>query len=132
MQLLAILVTCLIIWRGEVLGRELDEDFPSSLYLYDKTEHIYAGSQSNIPEIKVVNAGMKGTGCFLLYEKENFDSLIHKVDWATQPLLEEITVRSIQFLPKDCADVSEDRPKSRGTVIFTSVGLVLTILQLAL
>ena len=136
MQLLTILVTCLNVGRGKVLEGELDDDFPSRVYLYDKTEHMYKGSQANIPEIKVVKAGTKDTGCFLLYEKEDFDCLKHKVDWATKPLLEEITVRSIKFLPKGCPDVFEEVPedcsKSRGAVVSTSIGLVLTFLVLAL
>ena len=55
---------------------------------------------------------MRGTGCFFLYDKKNFNGLKRKVDWAMQPLLEEITMRSIKFLPKDYADGSEDCPKS--------------------
>ena len=56
---------------------------------------------------------MRGTGCFFLYDKKNFNCLKRKVDyWAMHPLLEEITMRSIKFLPKDYADGSEDCPKS--------------------
>ena len=52
---------------------------------------------------------MRGTGCFFLYDKKNFNCLKRKVDyWAMHPLLEEITMRSIKFLPKDYADGSED------------------------
>ena len=75
MQLLLVIV--LNIGSG-VLGEE-EEDFASSLYLYDETEHVFKKSESVIPKIEVVKAGMTGTGCFLLFEKENFDCLIHKV-----------------------------------------------------
>ena len=45
-------------------------------------------------------------GCFLIYEKENFDGHYHKLEGPIPlVLLEEITVRSIRFLPKDCANV---------------------------
>ena len=85
MHRLAILVIVLNIGR-EAIGEEQDEDFPSSLYLYDEAEHVFKKSESSIPEIEVVKAGMTGTGCFLLFKKENFNWLIHKVDWATDML----------------------------------------------
>ena len=55
MQLLAILVIVLNIGR-EVLGEEVEEeDFASSLYLYDnQAEHVFKKSESSIPEINVV------------------------------------------------------------------------------
>ena len=111
MQFLAILVTGLNIGfgRGEVFGG-LGLSI-KSLSL-SKTEHIYKRSQSSIPEVQIAKAEMRGTGCFFLYDKKNFNGLKRKVDWAMQPLLEEITMRSIKFLPKDCADGSEDCPKS--------------------
>ena len=129
MQLFAILVILLNVGR-EVLGEEQDADIPSSLYLYAEAEHVFKKSESSIPEIEVVKAGMTGTGCFFLFEKENFKWLIHKVDWSTKSLLEKITVRSIKFLPEGCVNVS-----SRGSLILTNIGFVtflLTILIFAL
>ena len=134
MQLFAILVILLNVGR-EVLGEEQDADIPSSLYLYAEAEHVFKKSESSIPEIEVVKAGMTGTGCFLLFEKENFNCLIHKVDWATKPLIEKITVRSVKFLPEGCINVLIDYQCSRGSTILTNIGLVphhLLILILAL
>ena len=129
MHILAILVILLNIGR-EVLGEEQDEDFPSSLYLYDEAEHVFKKSESSIPEIEVVKAGMTGTGCFLLFEKENFNGLIHKVDWATQPLDKKITVRSIKFLPEGCFNVSTGYQCSKGSAILINFGLVLLVLAI--
>ena len=53
MHRLAVLVILLNIGR-EVLGEEQDEDFSSSLYLYDEAEHVFKKSESSIPEIEVV------------------------------------------------------------------------------
>ena len=131
MQLFAILVILLNVGR-EVLGEEQDADFPSSLYLYDAAEHehVFKKSERSIPEIEVVKAGMTGTGCFLLFEKENFDCLIHKVDWATQPLDKKVTVRSIKFLPEGCVNISTDYQCSRGSAILTNIGLVTLVLAI--
>ena len=78
MQFLAILVTGLNIGRGEVFGG-LGLSI-KSLSL-SKTEHIYKRSQSSILEVKVAKAEMRGTGCFLLYDKENFDGLKRNLNW---------------------------------------------------
>jgi len=85
---------------GDNLGR---------LYLYTKTgeQHTLVGNHSSLLQIGIVVAGMQGFGCFVIFEEKNFEDPIEKVGWAGGlEFEEEIVVMSVEFLQKDCADVS--------------------------
>ena len=116
-----------------VLGeeQEVDDVFQPNIHLTtNKTgQHNYRGSHSSLLESGVTRAGMTGPGCFLIYEKENFDGQCHKLEGPTSLVfLEEITVRSIRFLPKDCANVSI----YSDAVIVVSICFVVFVLALVL
>ena len=120
-----------------------------SVYLYNKTEQQigpYKESHCSILAIGVTKARTQDTGCFQLFEKENFEGAAYKVGFgenfdADTLELKEITVRSIRHLPEDCANVSDNNGKSEdctivsdNNAIFIGIGIgvfVLAILVLA-
>ena len=102
MPALALLVLQLL--SAEVVGDNLGK-----LYLYTKTgdQLTLVGNHSSLLQIGIVGAGMQGYGCFVIFEEENFEDPIEKVGWAGGLEFEEdIVVKSVEFLQKDCADVS--------------------------
>ena len=96
-----------------------------SVYLYNKTEHQigpYKESHCSILAIGVTKARTQDTGCFQLFEKENFEGAAYKVGFgenfdADTLELKEITVRSIRHLPEDCTNVSD------SNAIFIGIGI---------
>ena len=138
-NLTSLMLVALAIARVEGIKceKETEEESPPKLYLYDKQEkeNLYTCSQSSIKELRVTAAGMKGTGCCLLFKEENYEDLIHKVGWAT-PLqgLEEIGVKSVKFIQEDCSHFSMDHDKSVTIVISVCVVavVILAILGLSL
>ena len=113
-----------------VLGdyKDVDyEEFQSKLYLYKaEKEQVFKGSHKSLLEAGVTGAGMTGSGCFLILEKEN----AHKVEGTVSlEFPKEITVRSIRFLPDGCANVANVANVAnyhyKGTVIVVTVCLAL-------
>ena len=117
--------------------------FQSNLYLYSKTEQqigTYKESHCSIPAIGVTKARTQDTGCFQLFEKENFEGAAYKVGFgenfdADTLELKEITVRSIRHLPEDCANVSDNNGKSEdctivsdNNAIFIGIGLFVLVI----
>ena len=114
-----------------------------SVYLYNKTEQQigpYKESHCSILAIGVTKARTQDTGCFQLFEKENFEGVAYKVGFgenfdADTLELKEITVRSIRHLPEDCANVSDSNDKSEdcnivsdNNAIFIGIGLFVLVL----
>ena len=120
--------------EGIKCGAKAEEELLTKLYLYDKQrqENLYTCSQSSIKELRVTAAGMKGTGCCLLFKEENYEDLIHKVGWAT-PLkgLEEISVKSVKFIQEDCSHFSMDHDRSVTILISVCVLAVVILAILA-
>ena len=116
---------------AKVEGIKCDKE--TKLYLNDNLgqENLYTCSQSSIKELRVTAAGMKGTGCCLLFKEENYEDLIHKVGWAT-PLkgLEEIGVKSVKFTQEDCSHFSMDHVRSFTIVISLCVVAVVILVSL--
>ena len=119
------------------------EAFQSNLYLYDKTEQQigpYKESHCSILAIGVTKARTQDTGCFQLFEKENFEGAAYKVGFrenfdADTMELKEITVRSIRHLPEDCTNVSDNNGKSEdcnivsdNNAIFIGIGIGVFVL----
>ena len=113
-----------------------------SVYLYNKKKQQIGSYKENrsMLAIGVTKARTQDTGCFQLFEKENFEGAAYKVGFrenfdADTLELKEITVRSIRHLPEDCANVSDNNGKSEdcnivsdNNAIFIGIGIGVFVL----
>ena len=112
------------------------DDFCPILYLYnsnnDQVE--YKESYNKIEEMDVIWAGSQGSGCFRIYNQENFEGSSVKVDSSNSVTLKEWnTVKSIKYLPsaEDCSkpDSEEGSPDpNTGSSVFASTGIIVVCL----
>ena len=113
--------------------QEVDDVLQSNLYLESNEtgQHAFQGSRSSLLlEIKAARAGMRGTGCFFIFAKENFDGLIGKLEGSIPlKLSEEQTVRSVKFLQEGCGANVTNYP-DKSTLILTGIGLAALCLAL--
>ena len=112
------------------------DNFCPILYLYDSNNDQveYEGSYNKIEEMDVIWAGYQGSGCFRVYNQENFEGSSIKVDSSNSVTLKEWnTVKSIKYLPS-AEECSSPEPKesspdpNAGTSVFASMGIIIVCL----
>ena len=114
------------------------DNFCPILYLYDSNNDQveYEGSYNKIEEMDVIWAGYQGSGCFRVYNQENFEGSSIKVDSSNSVTLKEWnTVKSIKYLPS-AEECSSPEPKesspdpNAGTSVFASMEIIVVCLLL--